>query len=153
MDGEVKCPDERVNKIQFDNINKNVDKITEIQEATVSRVVVLERNNTVMANEFANMQKSQDALQILTLKLDRETNAKIDYQFANLLTSISKTEDRNDKKFTKIEEGQDTIMSKLGEIQTDKNGKLELSKGKMVMYGLIIVAIITIIPACVVLFL
>lgn len=153
MDGEVKCPDERVNKIQFDNINKSVDKITEIQEDTVSRVVVLERNNTVMANEFANMQKSQDALQILTLKLDRETNAKLDYQFQNLLSSISKTDDRNDKKFEKIGEGQDAIISKLGEIQTDKNGKLELSKGKMVMYGLIIVAIITIIPACIVLFL
>ena len=153
MESEVKCSDERVNKLQFDTINKNVDKIIEVQEDTVSRVVTLERSNLVMTNEFANMQKSQDALQILTLKLDRETNAKIDYQFANLLTSISKTDDRNDKKFDKIGEGQNAIMGKLNEVQADKSGKLEITKGKMVMYAGIIIALITIIPTVIVLFL
>ena len=153
MESEVKCSDERVNKLQFDTINKNVDKIIEVQEDTVSRVVILERSNLVMTNEFANMQKSQDALQILTLKLDRETNAKIDYQFANLLTSISKTDDRNDKKFEKIDKGQIAIMNKLNEVQADRNGKLEITKGKMVMYAGIIIALITIIPTVIVLFL
>ncbi|MBU3213513.1 hypothetical protein LL033_11990 [Clostridium estertheticum] len=143
---EDTCVDSKVNKIQFDTITKNLDKIMDKQEDTVSRVVILERNNLVMTREFANLQKSQDQQQILTLKLDRETNAKIDYQFSNLLASISKTDDKNADKFDKIADGQEIILNKLGSIESNNKNKMEITKGKMVLYGSIFVALITILP-------
>lgn len=153
MECEVKCPDERVNKLQFDQIKESQNKIIENQNEHNTRLRILEENKIQMTSEFANLKQNQSDQKSLMLELDSKARDKNDKMFDRILNAQIKNEEKNDKKFEKIGEGQDAIISKLGEIQTDKSGKLELSKGKMVMYGLIIVAIITIIPACIVLFL
>ena len=153
MESDVKCPDERVNKLQFEQIKESQDKIIENQNEHNTRLRILEENKIQMTSEFANLKQSQSDQKSLMLELDNKARDKNDKMFDKILNAQVKNEEKNDKKFDKIEEGQVAIMNKLNEVQADRTGKLEISKGKMVMYAGIIIALITIIPTVIVLFL
>ena len=135
MESEVKCPDERMNKLQFDNINKNVDKISEAQVVTDIRLTVLEKNSILMTSEFANLKQNQDKQSILMLELDKGSREKSDKMFDKVLAAQTKNEDNSEKKF----DSQNALLLKIVEGQNVvKSGKVEITKSHMLFFvGLI----------------
>ena len=141
MESEVKCPDERVNKLQFDNINKNVDKIIEVQVITDSRLTVLEKNSILMTNEFANLKQNQDKQSILMLELDKSSREKNDRMFDKVLVAQTKNEENTDKKFESQAaankdqyDSQNVLLLKLVDGQNVvKSGKIEITKSKLLL--------------------
>lgn len=140
------CVDEKINKLQFTQIKESQDKILDIQNEHNTRLRILEENKTLMQSEFNNLKTSQSEQKILMLDLDRLSKISNDKMFDKILVAQVKNEEKNELKFTKIEDSQGVILAKLTEIQTDKSGKLEMSKGKMVVLGLVLVALIGIVP-------
>ena len=143
MESEVKCPDERMNKLQFDQIKENQKDIYSKQSEHDTRLTVLEKNSILMTSEFANLKQNQDKQSILMLELDKGSREKSDKMFDKVLAAQTKNEDNSEKKF----DSQNALLIKIVEGQNiTKNGKVEISKGKMVMYGGIFVALITALP-------
>lgn len=149
----VKCPDERVNKIQFDNIKQTQDKIIENQNEHNTRLRILEENKVQMTAEFASLKQSQADHKVLMLDLDRAAREKNDKMFDKIIVTQTKIEEKNELKFTEMGNGQDVILLKLNEIQASSTGKVEISKTKMIVLGTVIVAFITAIPYIIALFL
>ena len=143
MDGEVKCPDERVNKLQFDNINKIVDKITEIQVVTDGRLTVLEKNSILMTSEFSNLKQNQDKQSILMYELDKSSNENNNKKFEKILLAQEKTETRNDTLLS----AQTELLTKIVENQnSNADGRIEITKGKIAIILAVIAAIVTLAP-------
>ena len=143
MDGEVKCVDARVNKIQFDNINKNVDKITEIQVITNGRLTALENNSILMTNEFANLKQNQDKQSILMYELDKSSNENNNRKFEKILLTQEKTETRNDTLLS----AQTELLTKIVENQnSNADGRIEITKGKIAIILAVIAAIVALAP-------
>ena len=153
MEGvEVKCPDERVNKLQFEQIKESQDKILQSQTEHDTRLRILEENKVQMTSEFSTLKQSQSDHKVLMLDLDRVARENNDKKFDKILVAQTKIEDKNELKFTKIEDAQNVILEKLTEIQGNSTGKTEISKGKMLMYGAILVAAINVVPYIIALF-
>ena len=128
MESEVKCPDERVNRLQFDQIKQTQDKIVENQNEHNTRLRILEENKIQMTSEFANLKQSQADHKILMLDLDRTAREKNDKMFDKVLVAQTKNEENTDKKF----DSQNELLLKIVEGQNiTKSGKVEISKGML----------------------
>ena len=143
MDGE-KCMDEKINKLQFSQIKDTQDKIIKNQNEHNTRLRILEENKIQMTAEFAILKQSQSDQKVLMLDLDRVAREKNDKMFDKILTAQIKNEETNEKKFENMANGQDAIMTKLNEVSSNNTNKMEITKGKMLMYGGIFVALITV---------
>lgn len=135
MESEVICADAKLNKLQFDQIKESQKEMQNNQNEHNTRLRILEENKIQMTSEFANLKQSQSEQKVLMLDLDRISREDSTKQF-----------EKNEKKFQKINEGQDAILEKLNEVQDNNINKTEISKSKMIMYAAIIVALITALP-------
>ncbi|MFA6809357.1 MAG: hypothetical protein WCR27_10250 [Eubacteriales bacterium] len=146
MESEVKCPDERMNKLQFDQIKENQKDIYSKQSEHDTRLTVLEKNSILMTSEFANLKQNQDKQSILMLELDKGSREKSDKMFDKVLAAQTKNEENTEKKFEKQAvanknqyDSQNVLLLKIVEGQNvTKSGKIEISKSRMAL--LIVIA-------------